>query len=91
MLLCEDVSTLLFRLGVTLTKGPLPAHSPITGEVLAVFLGQGKIEMEINAIDSKLRNLEAERAKAQAEFDRMRNELQDLRAAKQAELDAQGG
>ncbi len=35
MLLSDDVSALLFRLGVTLTKGPLPAHSPITGEVLA--------------------------------------------------------
>eukprot|EP01031_Cornospumella_fuschlensis_P014947 gene14947-18263_t len=35
MLLSDDVSALLSRLGVTLTKGPLPAHSPITGEVLA--------------------------------------------------------
>jgi aldehyde dehydrogenase (NAD+) len=35
MLLSDDVSALLFRLGVTLTKGPLPAYSPITGEVLA--------------------------------------------------------
>ena len=63
----------------------------ITGEALAVFLSRGQTQMEITAIDSKLRNLEAERAKAQAEFDRVRNELQDLRAAKQAELDAQGG
>jgi aldehyde dehydrogenase (NAD+) len=35
MLLTNDVSALLSRLGVTLTKGPLPAHSPITGEMLA--------------------------------------------------------
>ncbi len=35
MQLSAEVSALLTRLGVTLTKGPLPAHSPISGEVLA--------------------------------------------------------
>lgn len=35
MSLSLDVSALLSRLGVQLTPGPLPAHTPITGEVLA--------------------------------------------------------
>ncbi len=35
MNLSAEVSALLVRLGVTLTKGTLPAHSPITGKVLA--------------------------------------------------------
>jgi aldehyde dehydrogenase (NAD+) len=35
MTLSSEVSALLTRLGVSLTAGPLPAHSPITGEVLA--------------------------------------------------------
>ena len=35
MTLTAETAALLSRLGVTLTTGPLPAHSPITGEVLA--------------------------------------------------------
>ena len=62
----------------------------ITGEALAVFLGRGQMQVELTAIDSKLRNLEAARAAAMAEFDAQRNALQDARAAKQAELDAGG-
>lgn len=35
MQLSTEVSALLSRLGVNLTKGTLPAHSPVTGELLA--------------------------------------------------------
>ena len=35
MTLSNDATALLARMGVTLTPGTLPAHSPITGEVLA--------------------------------------------------------
>jgi len=51
MLLCDDVSALLSRLGVTLTKGPLPAHSPITGEVL-VQIAEDSPAIAIARIDA---------------------------------------
>lgn len=51
MTLFNDTSALLSRLGVSLTKGTMPAHSPITGEVVA-SLAEGSVTDASAAIDA---------------------------------------
>ena len=46
MSLKSETLALLSRLGVTLTEGPMPARSPITGEVLARLPEAGRAEAE---------------------------------------------
>ncbi|MBL9057700.1 MAG: aldehyde dehydrogenase family protein [Rhodobacteraceae bacterium] len=46
MSLKSETLALLSRLGVTLTEGPMPARSPITGEVLASLPEAGRAEAE---------------------------------------------
>jgi aldehyde dehydrogenase (NAD+) len=51
MSLSAETSALLARLGVTLSAGPLPAHSPITGEKLA-SLAENTAAEATKAIDA---------------------------------------
>lgn len=46
MSLKSETLALLSRLGVTLTEGPMPARSPITGEVLASLPEAGRAEAD---------------------------------------------
>jgi len=61
-----------------------------TPATLTAFLVSGKLALELNMIDAKIRNAEVARTQASQETETAIQALQAMKQAKQAEIDSLG-